>query len=83
MPAEKRSELGREIENKVFIPNHAAAVEIISTKMHLACAKENLEQLLLEFVRHVEVYRAIKSAGLNDVDPIDVGDPTQRASAKQ
>lgn len=75
VPTEKRSQLGREIENEVLIPNHTAAVKIIASKMHLACADHDLEKLLLEYVRHVEVYRTLKSAGLNDVDPIDVGEP--------
>lgn len=75
VPPEKRSELGSEIENNVLIPNHVAAVEIIASKMHLACAEQGLEDLLLKYVRHVEVYRALKSARLNDVDPFDVGEP--------
>jgi len=43
--------------------------------MHLACAEQEFEDLLLSYVRHVEVYRALRSDGLNDVDPIDAGEP--------
>lgn len=75
VPNEKRLELSREIENKVLIPNHVAAVEIIASKMHLAGAKQDFQDLLLTYVRHVEIYRALKSVGLNDVDPIDVDEP--------
>jgi hypothetical protein len=75
VPNGKRLELSREIETKVLIPNHVAAVEIIASKMHLACAEQQLEDLLLKYVRHVEIYRALKSVGLNDVDPADAGEP--------
>jgi hypothetical protein len=30
--------------------------------------------LLLKYIRHVDVYESLRSAKLNDVDPIDVGE---------
>ncbi|MBB3694656.1 hypothetical protein [Sphingomonas sp. BK580] len=64
----------RKLEMDVLIPNHQEAVRVIRSNMHLANADVAFNQLLGRYVRHVDVYVALRQAGLYDVDPIDVGE---------
>lgn len=57
-----------------FLPNHDVMVKIIESNVHLAQPDQEFEALLLRFVRHVTIYKAIRDAGLS-CDPIDVGEP--------
>lgn len=75
VPTERRAELALQIEDFVLLPNHLAAVQIISSKIHLADPDHEFRELLLKYVRHVDVYQALRAAKLDGVDPIDVGEP--------
>lgn len=57
------SALGTEVESAVILPNHAAAVAIIVEKFHLLGSDSSLSELLLEYVRHVSVYQALRATG--------------------
>ena len=70
---EQRQALAREIETKVLLPNHAEAVAIIRANIHLANADQAFEDLLARYVRHVDVYTSLRSAG-SSLDPFNVGE---------
>lgn len=62
----------RQIENDVLLPNHKVALDIIRSKMHIANADEELKMSLERYVRHVDTYLCLRSAGITENDPIDV-----------
>ena len=72
---ESRRKLSRELESKVLLPNHIEAVNIIRSSIHLANADSQFLDLLSRYVRHVDAYTSLRSSGLTDTDPIDVGEP--------
>jgi hypothetical protein len=75
LPEEDRRKLSQEIETKVLLPNHVEAVGIIRSSIHLANADSDLLALLAKYIRHVDAYTSLRSAGITDTDPIDVGEP--------
>jgi hypothetical protein len=75
MSEDARRALSREIEAKVLLPNHTEAVGIIRSSIHLANADADFLALLGKYVRHVDAYSSLRSAGISDQDPIDVGEP--------
>ena len=70
-----RSRVGTQIEKDVLLPNHDAIVGIIQSKIHLAEADQQAFDAMLAYVRHVAVYRALRSVGSNDRDPINLNEP--------
>ncbi|MEO0536738.1 MAG: hypothetical protein AAF215_23115 [Cyanobacteria bacterium P01_A01_bin.123] len=70
-----RARIGESIESKVILPNHQETVRVIQENIHLAQADKALEELLLQYVRHVAVYAAMRDAGCKDIDPITLGEP--------
>lgn len=67
---ELKRAIGFAIEREVLLPNHAEIIKILETKMHLAECDDSAFQQMLLYIRHVAVYRALRSVGCNDVDPI-------------
>jgi hypothetical protein len=72
---DSRRKLSQEIETKVLLPNHVDAVGIIRSSIHLANADGEFLELLAKYMRHVDAYTSLRSAGMMGVDPIDVGEP--------
>lgn len=70
-----RARVGEAIESKVVLPNHQETVRVIQENIHLAQADKELEKLLLQYVRHVAVYAAMRDAGCRDMDPVTLGEP--------
>ena len=70
--------LGHQIERDVLLPNHAQIVTIIEKGMHFVRGDEEIETALLEYLRHVDVYRSLRAAGIHDKDPIEFGEPYPR-----
>lgn len=70
-----RSKVGRQIEKDVLLPNHEAVVSIIQSKIHLAVADADELAVMLAYVRHVAVYRAMRAVSCYDRDPIALGEP--------
>jgi len=58
-----------------FLPNHEAMLRVIEGNIHLAQADEILEDLLLRFIRHVAIFKALRDGGLQNIDPVYVGVP--------
>lgn len=63
-----------EIEIKEVLPNHEENVKIIQSRIHLAQASPELQKLLMDYVRHVAVYKAMRAAGDYDRFPIALGE---------
>jgi len=69
-----KAALGKQVELDVLLPNHEAACKIIQDNIHLA-ADATLVKILLKYIKHVTIYRAIRATGDKETDPIDVGEP--------
>jgi hypothetical protein len=75
IPKDRRASLSEQIQDSILVPNHVEAVRIITSNMHRAGNNDpEFTALLLKYIRHVDVYESLRSAKLNDVDPIDVGE---------
>lgn len=57
------------------IKNHEEMLRIIQEKIHLSGLDTEFEGKLLALVHHITVYRAIRGAGVRDVDPYHLGVP--------
>jgi len=73
-PATERK-IGGALEENFVLPNHRAAVDLIRAKIHLVEDDPELEALLLQYVRHVAIYDALRGLGIRDRDPISLGEP--------
>jgi len=69
-----KAALGKQVELDVLLPNHEAACKIIQDNIHLA-ADATLVKIMLKYIKHVTIYRAIRATGDKETDPIDVGEP--------
>lgn len=67
--------IAKEIEAKEVLPNHGEIVQIIQNKIHLSQANEELQAALMQYVRHVAVYKAMRAAGDDDRFPLALGEP--------
>ncbi|WP_157726414.1 hypothetical protein [Imhoffiella purpurea] len=72
---EGRRNIAREIDEKIIQKNHQEILNIIETKMHRACPDPQLEEQLLQYLRHVSVFLSLRSAGIYDLDPIHYDEP--------
>ncbi len=71
---ELQRSVGGVIESDVVLPNHARLVSVIEENLYLAEADEELEKLLLAYVRHVAVYTSMRTAGEELMFPIKEGE---------
>jgi hypothetical protein len=67
-----RYRLGSQFEKAVGIPNHVECVSIIESKVHLAQANEEFMTLLLSYIAHVALYKALREAGEASVFPFEL-----------
>jgi hypothetical protein len=72
-PDESRRRLAEEIENGVILPNHAEITAIIETRMHLAEADADFRRVLLHYIHHVTLHRALRAAGDTHTFPMEYG----------
>jgi hypothetical protein len=70
-----RARVGAQIEQNVLMPNHDAIVNIIQSKIHLAEDDGDAFNIMLKYVRHVAVYKAMRAAGCVDRDPVTLDEP--------
>lgn len=70
-----RGRVGEAIEKNVILPNHLKMVGIIESNIHLAESDGTAFSQMLQYVRHVSVYRALRESGIVDTDPLDLGEP--------
>jgi len=64
-----------QLYSSFFLPNHEEILKIIEANIHLAQADYELESLLLRFIRHVSIFRALRQVELHNIDPIALGEP--------
>jgi hypothetical protein len=67
-------EMGNIIEKEFLIPNHEKAVTLIESNFALVAEDEELVKLMIAYIRHVAVYRALRISDLR-LNPIDMGEP--------
>ena len=67
--------LAHQIEQGVLLPNHTEIIKIIESNVHLAGLDKEFEVQLLAYLRHIDVYRSIRTVGIIDKDPIYFGEP--------
>lgn len=70
----KRS-LAAEIEANFILPNHEETSKLIQSNIHLVASDKKILEALVRYVRHVAVYKALRSSGNRDRDPISVEEP--------
>jgi hypothetical protein len=70
-----RQRVGTEIEKTFILPNHDEIIKLIESKIHLAKADAELLNQLLTYIRHIAVYKAMRSSGVFEYDPIHLGEP--------
>lgn len=59
------------IENDVIIKNHKEIEEIIKSSIQIALPDKKLIDAIKDYLKHVEIYKALKVANVNDVFPAD------------
>jgi hypothetical protein len=70
-----REKIGEQIEKDVLLPNHEKMISIIQSKIHLAEADQGAFDLMLKYIRHASIYRAMRKADCFDKDPIHLDEP--------
>jgi hypothetical protein len=71
----ERQQLAHQIEQGVLLPNHAEIVKIIESHIHIAALDKEFEAEILSYLRHIDVYRSIRTVGIIDKDPVYFGEP--------
>lgn len=66
--------LAYEIEKGVLIPNHEEVIKLIEKNIYLSSMDNEMEEQILSYMRHVDIYKSLKSLGIEDVEPKDVGE---------
>jgi hypothetical protein len=72
---EERRRVAYQLESTVIIPNHIEISKIIQSSIHLAEMDKKLEELVLRYLRHVDVYTSIRGCGITDKDPVTFNEP--------
>ncbi len=74
----EKQRVAHQIETDVILPNHLEIISLIESGMHFVRDDKDLEKALLAYMRHIDVYRSIRAAGIRDKDPIYFGEPYPR-----
>lgn len=72
---EVRRRVGEQIETGYILPNHDDIVRLIESKIHLARGDDELLDVLVRYMRHIAVYKALRASDCRDVDPIHLQEP--------
>ena len=75
---ELRSKIGAVIEEHTILPNHDEIVKTMQSSLHLAVPDEELFQVMLQYIRHIAVYKAMRENKCYDKDPMHLGEPWPR-----
>lgn len=71
----EKQKVAYQIETSVILPNHVEIISLIESGMHFVRDDKELENALLAYMRHIDVYRSIRAAGILEKDPIYFGEP--------
>lgn len=63
------------LELNFILPNHDEIMKILESKIYLARADQRLSAAMSKYIRHIAIYKALRSAGIFDQDPIALGEP--------
>lgn len=72
---EEKCRLAFALEETVIMPNHIEISKIITSYIHLSVLDKDLEDQLMAYMRHIDVYNSIRVAGIRDKDPIAFNAP--------
>jgi hypothetical protein len=72
---ELRNRLSVAIETNFIIPNHEEVVRILQSNIHLAEGNTPAFNLMLKYIRHVAVYKAMRDANCYDKLPSELDEP--------
>ncbi|MDI3380558.1 hypothetical protein ACFPPF_09000 [Xenophilus aerolatus] len=75
---EEASRVARQVESDIIIPNHVKIIELIERGMHFIKSDSDLERATLAYMRHIDIYRSLRAAGIFDKDPIMFDEPYPR-----
>ena len=70
-----KQRVGSQIERGVILPNHEEIVKIIESRIHLAQPDEEFADMLLQYMNHVAVYKALRDAGEEKIFPLELHEP--------
>jgi hypothetical protein len=59
------------IENNVIMKNNQEIVDIIMSNIHISFPDKEFLHVIKEFLKHVEMYKAIRAADVEDKYPVD------------
>ncbi|PTQ70620.1 hypothetical protein [Pseudomonas sp. GV071] len=65
-----RRQVNSQLHLTFFRQNHDTLVKLIESNIHIAQPDAEFESILLEFVRHVTLYSALRDLGHENIDPI-------------
>lgn len=71
----ERALLAATLEREIILPNHAAMLTIIEGNLHLAAGDAEVLAQIQRYVQHVAVFQAMRAAGVQHRDPIELGLP--------
>lgn len=57
-----QEKIGRNVEKNIILPNHDEMIRIIEEQSYL-CQDEEIEKMLVQYIKHIAVYKAIREAG--------------------
>ena len=72
---EIKKRVDKQLYGSLVLANHDDMVKVIESFIHLAQADKKLEELLLRFIRHVAIFKALRQVGIDNIDPIGLGEP--------
>lgn len=64
--------IAQSIENNVIVQNYKEIEDILKTSIHIAFPDKELIVSIKDFLKHVEIYKALKDAGADDIFPADL-----------
>lgn len=62
-------QIGHTIEQNVIVQNHREIEDIIKSSIHIAFPDDELIKTLKNYLKHVEIYKALHDSGVHDVFP--------------
>ena len=65
-----KEKIGKNIESEVILPNHDEMIQIIEQNSYL-CQDESIEKMLVQYIKHVAVYKAIRETGDENTFPMN------------
>ncbi len=65
--------IGEVIEETLILPNHDEILEVIDKKAYL-CQDDNIIKILVDYIKHISIYKAIRASGDKHTLPRNLGE---------